>query len=431
MSFIPAIRPFVENPARRRKIFGRRHPSTVSFYPMKRIASIDIARGLVMVIMALDHTRDFLDNWSRTHQPTDLTVTTPLLFFTRWITHFCAPAFVFLAGTSAAIQLTRSTDPGTTRRWLLRRGLVLIAVEFTIMTFGMSFDPQFRILIFEVIGTIGAGIILLSFLSRLSIRWLLPITALIFFGHDLLPFPPPMAMSAPNSSLTLPILRALAWSPNNFQLASNRLLIIAYPILPWLGIMLTGFIAGRWFERPVPERKRLFLRTGLIALGLFIVLRLLNSYGDPEPWSAQKDHLFTVLSFLNVNKYPPSLLFSLFTLGGLFLVLAAAEPRTPDRPTKPISRTLQVYGRVPLFYFIVHFYLIHLLVVIVAFVQGYNLAKISFGAFQFGPPVTAGSLPTWCIYPIWIAIVAVMYPLSRWYGHYKATHPEKTWLRYF
>jgi uncharacterized membrane protein len=392
---------------------------------VKRIPSIDIARGLVMVIMALDHTRDFLDSWSRIHQPTDLTVTAPLLFFTRWITHFCAPAFVFLAGTSIAIQLARSTDPHSTRRWLLRRGLILIAVEFTIMNFGFSFDPEFRVLIFEVIGTIGAGMIALSFLSRLSIRWLLPIAVIIFFGHDLLPIPPPMTMSAPNSSLTLPILRALAWSPGNFQVTPDLLILIAYPILPWLGIMLTGFIAARWFERPVPERKRLFLRTGLIALGLFIVLRLLNIYGDPDPWSAQKVPLLTILSFLNVTKYPPSLAFSLLTLGGLFLILAAAEQRD-----NPISRILLVFGRVPLFYFVVHFYLIHVLVIIVAATQGYNLTKISFGAFQFGPPATAGSLPTWCIYPIWIAVVAVMYPLSRWYGRYKASHPEKTFLRY-
>src|ERR1700722_4917769 len=159
---------------------------------MKRIASIDIARGLVMIIMALDHTRDFLDSWSRTHQPTDLTVTTPLLFFTRWITHFCAPAFVFLAGTSVAIQLARSPDRNMTRRWLLRRGLILIAVEFAIMNFGMSFDPKFRFLIFEVIGTIGRGLILVSLFSRLPMPCLLPITVLIFFGHALLPFPPPM-----------------------------------------------------------------------------------------------------------------------------------------------------------------------------------------------------------------------------------------------
>jgi uncharacterized membrane protein len=398
---------------------------------MKRIASIDIARGLVMVIMALDHTRDFLDSWSRTNSPTNLAVTTPVLFFTRWITHFCAPAFVFLAGTSIAIQLARTTDLRSTRNWLLRRGLILIVVEFTLMNFGFSFDPKFRVVIFEVIGTIGAGMILLSLLSRLSIRWLLPITAIIFFGHDLLPFPPPMAMSAPNASVTLPILKALAWTPGNFQVSPNLLILIGYPILPWLGIMLTGFIAARWFERPVHERKRLFLRTGLIALGLFITLRLLNTYGDSDPWSAQKVPLYTVLSFLDVTKYPPSLDFSLLTLGGLFLVLAAAEQRTPQTAINPPSRILLVFGRVPLFYFVVHFYLIHVLVIFIAAVQGYNLTKISFGAFQFGPPATAGSLPTWSIYPIWLAIFAIMYPLSRFYGRYKASHPNKKFLRYF
>jgi uncharacterized membrane protein len=207
--------------------------------------------------------------------------------------------------------------------------------------------------------------------------------------------------------------------------------LIAYPILPWLGILLTGFIAARWFERPVPERRRLFLRTGLIALGLFILLRSINSYGDPDPWSARKDHLYTILSFLNVTKYPPSLAFSLLTLGGLFLVLAAAEPRSLQPSSNLPSRILLIYGRAPLFYFVVHFYLIHLLVVVIALAQGYHLTEISFGAFQFGPPVTAGSLPTWCIYPIWIAIVAIMYPLCRWYGRYKESHPQKKFLRYF
>jgi len=256
-----------------------------------------------------------------------------------------------------------------------------------------------------------------------------------------------MAMSTPNSSLTLPIIKALAWTPGNFQVTPNLLVLIAYPILPWFGIMLTGFITARWFERPTPERKRLFLRTGLIALGIFVILRLINTYGDSDPWSAQKTPLRTILSFLNVTKYPPSLAFSLITLSGLFLVLTAAEPRSPNNlaaqrtapqkpaappsPTNPVSRILLVFGRVPLFYFIVHFYLIHLLVLVVAATQGFNLTKISFGAFQFGPPATAGSLPTWSIYPIWIAVVAVMYPLCRWYGRYKTSHPEIKFLRYF
>ncbi|HEV2355215.1 MAG TPA: heparan-alpha-glucosaminide N-acetyltransferase domain-containing protein, partial [Puia sp.] len=150
---------------------------------MKRISSIDIARGVVMVIMALDHTRDYLHLWSRDHQPTDLSSTTPLLFFTRWVTHFCAPAFVCLAGTSASLQLKRSADRRTTRAWLLRRGIILIVLEFTIVDFAFSFDPEFRFLIFEVIATIGAGFIFLSLLSRLPFSWLLALTILIFFAH--------------------------------------------------------------------------------------------------------------------------------------------------------------------------------------------------------------------------------------------------------
>jgi uncharacterized membrane protein len=270
---------------------------------------------------------------------------------------------------------------------------------------------------------------------------LLPITALIFFGHDLLPFPPPMAMAAPNSSMAFNIFRTIGWSPGAFQPGPNLLIVIAYPILPWLGIMLTGFIAGRWFERPAPERKRLFLGAGLITLALFLILRFFNAYGDPDPWSAQRSPLFTVLSFLNVTKYPPSLLFSLLTLGGLFLILAAVEETASQQPAShPISapraanttsRILLVYGRVPLFYFIVHFYLIHLLLLVVVFVQGYSFSQLSFGPFQYGRPATGGGLPTWCIYPIWVGVVVVMYPLCHWYGRYKSSHPEKKFLRYF
>ncbi|HTR29886.1 MAG TPA: heparan-alpha-glucosaminide N-acetyltransferase domain-containing protein [Puia sp.] len=413
---------------------------------MKRIVSIDIARGLVMVIMALDHVRDYLDTWSRTHSPTDLTATTPLLFFTRWITHFCAPTFVFLAGTSAAIQLARSTDPPKTRRWLLRRGLVLIALEFSIVGFGFSFDPKFRLFLLEVIGAIGAGTILLSLLSRLPYRWLVVLATVIFFGHDGLPMPDGMAMPAQNTSFAYTIFRSVSWSLGSFQLSSDRLIAIAYPIIPWFGIILAGFISGRWFQLPAPRRKRLFLRAGLIALGAFVVLRFINGYGDPAPWSLQKQPLFTLLSFLNVNKYPPSLLFSLLTLGGLCLILAAVEPRTSGQPAPPrapqpgppqsprpsrAARILLTFGRTPLFYFIVHLYLIHVILMIVLFAEGYSLNQLNFGPFQFGRPDAGGGLPTWCIYPIWVAVVSVMYPLCRRYGRYKTFHPEKTYLRYF
>jgi len=393
---------------------------------MRRIPSIDIARGLAMIIMALDHTRDYLHLWSRTHSPLDLAVTTPIFFFTRWLTHFCAPSFVFLSGVSAALFLKGSQDPRAARRWLLRRGLILIGVEFTLVNFALSFDPQFRLLLFEVIATIGAGLILLSQLSRLSLKILLPLALLIVFGHDLLT---PDRMAAEGGSAMAAVVRfisSLCLSPGGFQLNPQRLVVIAYPILPWLGIMLTGFAAGRLFEKPVRERKRLFLWLGASALGLFVVLRAVNVYGDPVKWSVQKDTVFTLLSFLNVNKYPPSLLFSLVTLAGLLLLLAAAEQRD-----NRITRVLIVYGRAPLFYFIVHLYLIHLIMFIVVFAQGYHPGDLRFGPFQFGHPPAGDGLPLWGVYATWIAVVITMYPLCRWYGRYKAAHPEKTWLRYF
>jgi uncharacterized membrane protein len=392
---------------------------------MKRLPSIDIARGLVMIIMALDHTRDFLHLWSSTHTPTDLAVTTPIFFFTRWITHFCAPSFVFLSGVSAALFLKGSQDPKAARRWLLRRGVILILLEFTLVNFALSFDPQFRLLIFEVIATIGAGLVLLSFLSGLPSKFLLALALIILFGHDLLPPPPPMA---PNQTpiVLIPLIRSLFFSPGGFQVTPHLLIVIAYPVLPWLGIMLAGFATGRWFEKPAPQRKKLFLRLGLGMLALFIALRLTNWYGDPTPWSTLNSPLFTLLSFLNVNKYPPSLLFSLLTLGGLFLILAAAEQRD-NRAT----RTLLVYGRTPLFYFIVHLYLIHTILLIVVLLQGYHPRDLQFGPFQFGRPAVGGGLPLWGVYAIWIGVVILMYPMCRWYGRYKASHPEKKLLRYF
>lgn len=379
-----------------------------------------------MVIMALDHTRDFLHLWSRDHQPTDLSVTTALLFFTRWITHFCAPAFVFLAGTSVAIQLKRSGDRRVTRAWVLRRGIILIVLECTIVNFALSFDPTFRLLIFEVIGTIGAGFILLSVLCRLPDRLLLFLTALVFFGHDLLPSSSGMALGASGTPVFWRLLRSVGWTLDVFQPAPGHLVTIAYPVIPWLGIMLAGFVAARWFDRPSSGRSRLFLIAGLASLALFVVLRFINGYGDPAPWSTGKNGLFTFLSFLNVTKYPPSLLFSLVTLAGLLLVLAAAEQRD-----NAITRTLLVYGRVPLFYFVIHLYLIHLILLVVVFAQGYSFSEISFGPGQYGRPAAGGGLPTWAIYPIWLGVTAALYPLCRWYGKYKSSHPEKTWLRYF
>jgi uncharacterized membrane protein len=390
--------------------------STRQLAPMKRLPSIDIARGLVMVIMALDHARDLL-HVDAAQLPTDLATTTPLLFFTRWITHLCAPSFVFLSGTSAWLWLESTPDKAAGRRFLLTRGLALVGIEFTIVNFGMFFDPRFRTLIFEVIATIGAGMVLLSFLSRLPLKVIIVLAVLIIFGHDLLD-----AVDAPTQPAPK-LLYSLLFALNVFPFDSDRVLVVAYPILPWLGIMLAGFAAGRIFTLPTPRRKTIFIRSGLAALALFILLRWINRYGDPFPWTAQKNGLFTFLSFLNVNKYPPSLLFTLVTLGILLLVLAAAEGRD-NRAT----RWLLVYGRVPLFYFIVHFYLIHLILILVDLAQGHPWATIDFST-NFGRP-KGGGLPIGGVYLVWGAVVLTMYPLSRWYGRYKAAHREKKWLRY-
>jgi uncharacterized membrane protein len=453
MSIVDAIRPFVEKLSNRRiSVSEPDQPAYIEvnlLQSMKRLPSIDIARGLVMIIMALDHTRDYLHVDALAQSPTNLATTTPVLFFTRWITHLCAPAFVFLSGASAALSLSSaaispSTAPGpiggknlpAARRFLLRRGIILVLIEFTIVNFALSFDLHFRLLIFEVIATIGMGLIFLSFLSRLPLKILLVLTLLLFLGHDLLTPSSQMAADiTPPGALTMTarFIRALFLSPNAFPLTPNLLFVIAYPVLPWLGIMLAGFVAGQWFQRPAGQRKKLFLRLGLAALGLFLLLRFIKIYGDPDHWSVQKNAVFTVLSFLNVSKYPPSLLFSLVTLGILFLILAAAEQRDPaaEQRGTAVTRVLLVYGRTPLFYFIVHLYLIHLILLLIAFLQGFSPKDLNFAPFQFGRPATGFGLPLAGVYAVWLGVVIALYPLCRWYGRYKAAHPEKGWLRYF
>lgn len=383
---------------------------------MKRIPAIDIARGLVMIIMALDHARDYL-HVQAAQSPTDLATTTPVLFFTRWITHLCAPSFVFLAGTSAWLYLHGGGD----RRFLLRRGFVLIMLEFTVVNFALFFDIHFRLFMFEVIATIGAGMILLSFLCRLSPGIIVGIALLLILGHDIIDFVP-----MPASKL-LGFFGSLLLGPDAFKLPGGRLFVVAYPILPWLGIMLAGFAAGRTFEWPADKRKRFFIRLGFGALAAFILLRACRWYGDPFPWSAQKTGIYTFLSFMNVTKYPPSLLFTLVTVGLLLLVLVMAE-KVAEKASKS-ARILLVYGKTPFFYFIIHLYLIHALLLVIVLLQGYRIAQLDFSPLEFGRPQGAG-VSLGSVYLVWITVVIALYPLCRWYGDYKSRHRDKQWLRY-
>lgn len=384
---------------------------------MNRITTIDVTRGLVMVIMALDHVRDLIHLPALTQNPTDLTSTTAPVFLTRWLTHLCAPTFVFLSGTSAYLSLQKRNTPAA--RWfLLKRGMVLIGLELTVINFAFWFDIHFRTILLQVIFAIGGGLIVLSLLAKLSPKWIGLLGLVIIFGHDLLALVPPVADPAAR------FVRALLFAPDLFTFSPTFTLVVGYPLIPWLGIMLTGFAGGSLMKQPVSLRQRRLVRLGLGALGLFFVLRLLNGYGDPAPWAAQKNNLFTVLSFINVSKYPPSLLYTLLMIGIALLLLAWA-----DGADTWLTRVLTVYGRVPLFYYIAHWYLVHLTLIGIMLLQGYSLNDFETGTLSFGRPVAAGLSLAW-VYVVWLAIVAGLYPLCRWYNQYKTAHPEVRWLRY-
>jgi uncharacterized membrane protein len=385
---------------------------------MKRIYSIDLMRGIVMIIMALDHVRDMMHITSITQQPTDLATTTPLLFFTRWITHLCAPTFVFLSGTSAFISMKMKNNIDESRKFLFKRGLWLVILEFTIVNFGLWFDVHFNVFLFDVIATIGFGFIGLALLMKLPSKAIAVIGIAIIFLHNLAPFVP-----GAETSLFKKILMPF-FAPTAYPFGEGRLFVMGYPPVPWLGVMLVGFAAGKIFLMNEAQQKSIFLKIGLSAIVLFILIRSINIYGDSIEWSHQKTSFFTFLSFINVTKYPPSLDFISLFLGFMFLILAATQS-IQNKCTDIVC----VYGKVPLFYFIVHFYLIHLLVFIMIFLQGFHVSDMIFG-FNFGRPKSGSGIALWAVYLVWIGVVLIMYPLCKMYGNYKLNHKEKRWLRY-
>jgi uncharacterized membrane protein len=385
---------------------------------MKRENSIDIVRGIVMIIMALDHVRDLMHIDSINQNPTDFATTTPLLFFTRWITHLCAPTFVFLAGTSVYLSLKNKNNIQEARQHLVKRGLWLLVLEFTVVNFALFFDIGFHTLLFEVIAAIGFGFVILGLVLKTPPKRLGIIGLVIIFFHNLLPLIPFAEGSVIKAVLT-PL-----FSPAAIPLG-EKTFIMGYPPIPWLGIMLTGFAFGSYFQKEKEERKKTFLKLGLGILVLFIAIRFINIYGDPTPWAGQKDSIFTFLSFINVTKYAPSLLFCLLTLGIMILLLAIAE-----QFNESIKKVTSVYGKVPLFYFIVHFYFIHILTLTMLFFQGFNWSQLEFAKGTFGRPEgIASGLPLWTIYIIWMSVVVLLYKPCKWFGNYK-TKNNYWWLRY-
>jgi uncharacterized membrane protein len=375
-------------------------------------------RGIVMIIMALDHVRDLVHVDSITQSPTNLETTTPVLFLTRWITHLCAPIFVFLAGTSAYMSFRNSNDIVEAKRSLRKRGLYLILLELTVVNFLLFFDFGFHTFIFEVIAAIGFGFIVLSLIGGVSTTTIGIIGLVIIFTHNLVPVIP-----FEEGSIIKGILSPL-FGPGAFPF-SGKVFIMAYPPIPWLGIILTGFASGKLFELPDGERKKLFLKIGGIAVVLFLVIRFINIYGDALPWVLQQNAVYTCLSFMNVTKYPPSLLFCLITLGIMFLILAVTT-----HAEGWLARVVMVYGKVPLFYFLAHFLVIHVLLLAILLFQGFDWSQMDFASGTFGRPKdVASGLSLGAVYVIWIAVVVFLYMPCVWFGRFKATH-KHWWLKY-
>ena len=385
-----------------------------------RVQSIDILRGLVMIIMALDHVRDFFHVTAMTADPLNPETTYPALFFTRWITHFCAPVFVFLSGVSARLAGTKRT-PAQLSKFLITRGLWLVLVEIVIVTLGITYNPFYNVIILQVIWAIGTSMILLGLLVRTSVTVIAMIGLLLFFGHNItnyLPIPSGPGGIVYNVLLTT---RAVVYS-----ISDNRAIFDLYAVLPWTGIMLLGYVSGYYFLSKIsPDaRKRNLMLLGTGAILLFLLLRFINQYGDPAPWKIQKDNLYSFLSFLNTTKYPPSLMFSLMTLGPALIFLSFLE-RSQNRLTGIFS----VYGKVPFFYYVIHFYLIHLLTVAAFYATGHNNSQIIDPNTPFlFRPVNFG-FELWTVYLIWIFVVVVLYKPCLWFSRYKKAH-KQWWLSY-
>jgi len=353
------------------------------------------------------------------YDPTDLTQTNGFLFFTRWITHYCAPVFVFLAGTSAFLVAQRKGKKYVSK-FLFTRGLWLIFLEVVVVTFGWHFDVHFHEIDLQTIWSLGCSMLVLSALVHLPKRVILVIALLFIAGHNLLD-----RIHVPGQGLDA-VLWAMVNDEHFFQYHSV-MLAVAYPVLCWIGVMAAGYCAGEIYTNYEPVRRRkILLILGSIAVLGFIIIRYSNLYGDPSPWSVQKSFSFTLMSFVNVTKYPPSLLYVLMTIGPALIFLALME-----NSKNWFSNIVSTYGRVPMFYYLIHIYLIHLVAMLAARLSGYKWSDmISPGWIAFNPPLHGYGFSLTVVYLVWIGIIIFLYPFCRWYDKYKSTHRHYWWLSY-
>jgi uncharacterized membrane protein len=378
--------------------------------PMKgRVFSVDLLRGVVMILMALDHTRDYFTNLR--FPPEDLSRATPALFATRWITHFCAPSFFLLAGAGASLAVASGKSVKQISWFLFTRGLWLVLLEMTIMQVAWNFAIGFPLFLI-VIWALGWSMVVLSGLVFLP-RWAIAIIAIgMIAGHNLLDGITPASLGSLG-----PLWNFLHVPGFVFGKA-----LIAYPLIPWCGVMALGYVLGAIFRWEAAARRGLLIQAGVAMVIGFVVLRYFNLYGNPTPWTPQKSAVLTVASFLNVLKYPPSLMFLLMTLGPALIALAFFE-----KVRGSFARVISVYGRVPMFYFIVHIFVIHILAYAFAMAQGGRGDFIS---------LDTGSFPAWYgtglpgVYLAWAVVILILYLPCRWYADLKSRRKDLWWLGY-
>jgi uncharacterized membrane protein len=390
--------------------------ATAEAVPVKRprVESVDVLRGVIMIIMALDHERDFFGMPGA--NPPDLATTTVPLFFTRWITHFCAPVFFLLTGTGAYLSL-RSKSKRELSRFLFTRGLWLIFLELVpLRCLGFQFNFDYHVTMLFILWALGWAMIALSALVYLPTWLVTAFGAVIICTHNL--------FDSVNWSNPL---WTILHSPGIVLSTPGHVVRVAYPLIPWIGVTAAGYGLGQIYSWPSELRRRFLVLLGIALTLDFFVLRGINLYGDPNRWAAQKSAAFTVLSFLNTSKYPPSLLFLLMTLGPAMLLLWAVDSGTPR-----FLRPALIYGKVPMFYYALHIPLIHLLALIVCYARYghvyWMFQSPDLASFPFTPPPGWGfSLPV--IYLVWVIVVLLLYPLCRWFAALKQRRSDP-WLSY-
>ncbi len=383
-----------------------------------RIESIDLLKGLVMVVMALDHVRDYFHSAAYLYDPTDPTHTSWPIFFTRWITHYCAPTFSFLAGLSAFMVSRRKSKPELSR-FLFTRGLWLILIELTVLNFGWFFDIQFRTPVLITIWSLGISMIVLAGLIHLPKKIILLFSCIVILGHNLLD----------GIHFDGSILWAMLHDGGFFDLSNGYNLMVGYPIIPWIAVMSLGYCFGSLYDQSFSSvrRKKILTTIGLSAIAGFIVIRLINVYGNPQSWIQYDTLSKSLMSFLNPQKYPPSLLYLLMTLGPSLIFLAYSE-----KFRGKIVDFFSTFGRVPFFYYILHIYLIHAMAMGAAQLTGFGWDKMIFhgGWLNELPGYKGFGFSLWVVYVVWIAVIAISYPICKKFDRYKMNNKEKWWLSY-